>query len=116
MCQDLTETIPQNDDDKLTLILKTVLSTSVRVDNIDLRLGRVEQTVGELQEGQQRLEAGQQRLELGQEVLRSDFETLKRSVSHNFLTLSGQVQASYNKLEERVTCLEHNTNPPNSQT
>jgi hypothetical protein len=116
MSKNLTETIPQSADDKLTLILTTVLSTSVRVDSIDTRLTRVEEGQRMLEEGQRTLEAGQQRLELGLEVLRSEVENLKRSVNHRFLVLSGQVQASYNSLDKRVTVLEANSNPPISQT
>lgn len=123
MNNDLTKEVPQSADEKLTLILTTVLSMSVRVDGIDTRLQRVEEGqrtleagVARLDEGQRTLEAGQQRLELGQEVLRSEVENLSRSVKHRFLILSGQVQASYNSLEKRVTVLEANNNPPISQT
>jgi hypothetical protein len=109
MSKDLTGKTPQGTDEKLDLILTTVLSMTVRVDSIDSRLHRVE-------EGQQRLEDGQRRLELGQEVLRSEVEALSRSVKHRFLILSGQVQASYNTLEKRVTVLEADSNTPNCQT
>jgi hypothetical protein len=130
MSKDLTGKIPQGTDEKLDLILTTVLSMTVRVDSIDSRLHRVEQgqrtlegghqrlEQGQrtLEEGQQRLEDGQRRLELGQEVLRSEVEALSRSVKHRFLILSGQVQASYNTLEKRVTVLEADSNTPNCQT
>ncbi len=130
MSQNLTKAPPQSAEEKLDLILTTVLSTSVRVDSIDsrlhnvegrlerveVRLDRVEEGQQRLEEGQRTLEAGQQRLELGLEVLRSEVENLKRSVNHRFLVLSGQVQASYNSLDKRVTVLEANSNPPISQT
>jgi uncharacterized phage infection (PIP) family protein YhgE len=144
MSKDLTGKIPQGTDEKLDLILTTVLSMTVRFDSIDSRLHRVEEgqrTLEEghqrleqgqrtlegghqrleqgqrtLEEGQQRLEDGQRRLELGQEVLRSEVEALSRSVKHRFLILSGQVQASYNTLEKRVTVLEADSNTPNCQT
>jgi uncharacterized phage infection (PIP) family protein YhgE len=158
MSKDLTGKTPQGTDEKLDLILTTVLSMTVRVDSIDSRLHRVEEgqqrleeghrrleqgqrTLEEghqrleqgqrtlegghqrleqgqrtLEEGQQRLEDGQRRLELGQEVLRSEVEALSRSVKHRFLILSGQVQASYNTLEKRVTVLEADSNTPNCQT
>ncbi len=102
MSEDLTSKIPQGTDEKLDLILTTVLSMTVRVDSIDSRLHRVEE--------------GQHRLQEGQEVLLSEIETLKRSVYYRFLILSGQVQASYNSLEKRVSILEAKSNPPNSQT
>ena len=116
MSNDLTQKIPQSADEKLDLILTTVLSMTVRVDSIDTRLHRVEEGQRTLEEGQRRLEDGQRRLELGQEVLCSEVEALNRSVKHRFLILSNQVQASYNNLEKRVAVLEANSNPPNSQT
>ena len=123
MTNDITKELPQSADEKLNLILTTVLSTSVRVDSIDTRLHRVETRLDRveggqrtLEEGQRVLEEGQRRLELGLEVLRGEVDSLNRSVKHRFLVLSGQVQASYNTLEKRVTILEANTNPPNSQT
>lgn len=116
MSKDLTPKLPPSADEKLDLILTTVLSMTVRVDSIDSRLHRVEEGQRTLEEGQRTLVDGQRRLELGQEVLRSEVEALSRSVKHRFLILSGQVQASYNNLEKRVTVLEANNNPPNSQT
>ena len=109
MSRDLTTKLPPSADEKLDLILTTVLSMTVRVDSIDSRLHRVE-------EGQRRLEDGQQRLEEGQEVLRCEMEALRRSVNHRFLILSGQAEVSIRNLDERVTRLERNSNPPNSQT
>jgi len=116
MSEDLKSKIPQGTDEKLDLILTTVLSMTVRVDSIDSRLHRVEEGQRTLEEGVQRLEDGQRRLELGQEVLRSEVEALSQSVKHRFLILSGQVQASYNTLEKRVTVLEGDSNTPNCQT
>jgi hypothetical protein len=99
MSEDLTKTIPQSADEKLTLILTTVLSMTVRVDSIDSRLGRVDEKLGQveqtvdkavadvaqLQEGQRRLEGcveeGFRRLDEGQEVLRSEIEALKAVLS-----------------------------------
>jgi septation ring formation regulator EzrA len=89
MNEDLTKTL-QSQDEKLTLILTTVQSLTVRVDSIDSRLQhvdsrlqRVEQTIDDarpvwhllltdvahLREGQLQLEAGQRRLEEGQRRL-----------------------------------------------
>jgi septal ring factor EnvC (AmiA/AmiB activator) len=123
MTNDITKELPQSADEKLNLILTTVLSTSVRVDSIDTRLHRVETRLDRVEEGQRTLEEGQRvldegqrRLELGLEVLRGEVDALNRSVKHRFLVLSGQVQASYNTLEKRVTIMEANSNPPNSQT
>ena len=83
MTEDLTKKLPQSADEKLTLILTTVQSLTVRVDSIDSRLQRVEETIDDarpvwqlliidiahLREGQLILERGQRRLEEGQRRL-----------------------------------------------
>jgi predicted nucleic acid-binding Zn-ribbon protein len=83
MTEDLTKKLPQSADEKLTLILTTVQSLTVRVDSIDSRLRRVEETIDDarpvwqlliidiahLREGQLILERGQRRLEEGQRRL-----------------------------------------------
>lgn len=137
MSEDLTKTLPPNIDDKLTLILTTVESLTLRVDSVDSRLRRFEETlddvrpvwqllvtdVGHLRQGQLLLEAGQRRLEdrckrldEGQESLRSEVREFRRVVDYRFLTLSGTVLERYMKLEQRVTRLELNSNPPNTET
>ena len=165
MTEDLTKKLPQTDSEKLTLILTTVQSLTVRVDSIDSRLQRVESrlegvdsrlegvdsrlqvveqtmsdarpvwqllltNVTQLQEGQRTLHDGQRRLEQrfghleerfgrleqGQESLRSELKAFRRVVDHRFLVLSGTVLARYTELEQRVTRLELNSSPPNSQT
>ena len=100
-------------------------------------LQKVAADIAQLQSGQQRLEQGvlqleqrfrpleqnilhlgegQRRLEDGLESLRSEVGAFRRSVDYRFLTLSGSVLKRYNDLEQRVTQLELNSNPPNSQT
>ena len=83
MTEDLTKKLPQSADEKLTLILTTVQSLTVRVNSIDSRLQRVEETIDDarpvwqlliidiahLREGQLILERGQRRLEEGQRRL-----------------------------------------------
>ena len=76
-----------------------------------------------LREGQRRLETQLKgidgrlhRLEEGQEALRMDFRSLRRSVDHRFLVLSGTVLDRHSELEKRVTRLELGQNPPNTQT
>ena len=83
MTEDLTKKLPQSADEKLTLILTTVQSLTIRVDSIDSRLQRVEETIDDarpvwqlliidiahLREGQLILERGQRRLEEGQRRL-----------------------------------------------
>ena len=112
MSVDLTKTIPQSADEKLTLILTSVLSMTVRVDSIDMRLQKVVEDVAQLQGS---VEAGFRRLDEGQEVLRAEIEALKSSVKYRFMILSGEVLGSYRSLERRITCLELKSNPPNSQ-
>ncbi|HEY2963790.1 MAG TPA: hypothetical protein VGJ37_15330 [Pyrinomonadaceae bacterium] len=127
MSEDLTRKLPHSDSEKLTLVLSTVQAVAVRVDNLEqtvkLRLydtrpvlQKLITDVAQLQEGQRRLEEGQGRLEEGQESLRSELKALRRDVNHRFLVLSGTVLTANRKLEERVTSLELNLNPPNSQT
>ena len=117
----------QTVDDKLTLVLTTVQALAVRVDNVEqivkVRLYETEPLlrkiiadVGQLQEGQRRLEEGYGRLEEGQESLRSELRAFRRVVDYRFLTLSGTVLDRYNELEQRVTHLELNSNPPNTET
>ena len=123
MNNDLTKEFPQSADEKLTLILTTVLSTSVRVDNIDMRLQRVEEGQRTLEEGQRTLEQGQRvlkegvvRLEEGQAILCYELEKLKHSVAHRFLVFSGQAESRYRDLDKRVTILEARSDLSNSQT
>ncbi len=162
MSEDLTKTPLPSDSEKLTLILKTVQSLTVRADSVDSRLNRFEETledvrpvwqlvvtdVAHLRDGQLLLEKGQRRLEEqfghleerfghlegrfghlegrldeqcgrleeGLEGLRSEVKEFRRFVDYRFLVLSGTVLDRYNKLEQRVTHLELNSNPPNTET
>ena len=73
-----------SDSEKLSLILTTVQSFTVRFDNVDSRLnnmdsrlGHVELAVTELREGQQQLWSGQQELRDGQHELRAGYQELR---------------------------------------
>jgi hypothetical protein len=137
MSEDLTKELPQSANEKLALILTTVQSLTVRVDSVDSRLNRFEETMNDvrpvwrllvtdvalLRQGQLLLEAGQQRLEEqcrrlegGLDGLRSEVQEFRRFVDYRFLILSGTVLERYNKLEQRVTRLELNSTPPNTET
>lgn len=144
MSEDLTKQLPQTADEKLTLILTAVQTLTIRGDNVDSRLNRFEEIleglrpvwqllvtdVAHLREGQLLLERGQRRLEEkfgrldercgrleeGVESLRSEVREFRRFVDYRFLVLSGTVLDRYNKLEQRVTHLELNSTPPNTQT
>lgn len=63
-----------------------------------------------------RLEGGLRQLKEGQEALRSDLLAFRKRVDYRFMVLSGNVLSKYLELEQRVTILELNSNPPNSQT
>jgi|SRR5690349_17704362 len=137
MTGDLTNKL-QSQDDKLTLVLSTVQALALRVGNFeqtvnarlyDARpiLHKVAADIAQLQEGQRRLEGQYERLE-GRvehgfhhveqrlESLRSEVRAFRKRVDYRFLILSGSVLKRYNDLEHRVTQLELNSNPPNSQT
>lgn len=127
MSEDLTKQLPQSADEKLTLVLSTVQTVAVRFDNFEqtvkLRFYDLSTNIAHLQDGQRRLEVVLQsvdgrlhRLEEGQESLRSDLKALRRSVDHRFMKLSGETLTHYRDLDERVTRLERNLNPPNTQT
>ena len=130
MTADLTKQLAQTADEKLTLILTTVQSLTTRVDHIDLRLQHVDSRLqhidSRLQNVDSRLRSvehtvehlkeGQRRLEEGQGALRSDLLAFRKSVDYRFMILSGNVHSKYLELEQRVTILELNSNPPNSQT
>ena len=83
MTEDLTHRLHAVDD-KLTLILTTVQSLTVRVDNVDSRLERLERTVDEGQHVMKRvvvdiaqLQQGQRRLEHGLHGLEGQLEGLE---------------------------------------
>ena len=161
MSEDLTKKLPQSDSEKLTLILTTVQSLTVRADNIDSRLGRVEQTVhdtqpilqqvvtdiGQLREGQievrsdisqlrqgqvdiradiSQLRKGQVearadilQLNEGQRALSTEVRALRRDIDHRFgdvYTKLVQIEIDHRDVHDRVTRLELNSNPPNTQT
>lgn len=116
MTADLTQQLLQTADEKLTLILTIVQSLTIRVDNIDTRLLRVEQTVDETRPILQKLVIDVEDLKEGQEALRSDLLAFRKRVDYRFMTLSGDVLSRCIKIEQRVTILELNSTPPNSQT
>jgi chromosome segregation ATPase len=111
MSQDLTKKL-QSQDEKLTVILTTVQSLTVRFDSIDSRLQRVEQTVddarpvlqllvtnvAQLQEGQRRLEEGYGRLEEGYGRLEEGYGRLEEGY--------GRLEEGYGRLEEGYGRLE----------
>ena len=154
MSEDVTKIFSPSDSEKLSLILTSVQSLAVRVDNIDSRLLHVEQTVNDtrpilqkvvtdiaqlqegqrqLQEGQRQLQEGQRQLREGQTEIRADVLKLKegqtaltaevrairRDVDHRFDLIYDKLvetERDHCDLHNRVTRLELNPNPLNSQT
>jgi len=134
MSEDLTNKLRPNIEDQVALILTAVNDLIFRVgmserksddfaEKLERRLQNLSSDVAQLQEGQRRLEEGQQRLEAGQKGLqegqkrlRSDLTALRRHVDHQFMKLSGAVEERYREHDQRITRLETNTNPANSQT
>ncbi|HXQ72359.1 MAG TPA: hypothetical protein VN844_17820 [Pyrinomonadaceae bacterium] len=140
MSEDLTKTLPASDSEKLTLILTTVQSLTVRADNIDSRLGRVEQTVhetrpilervgadmqrvladiGQLKEGQIEARAEILQLHEGQRALSTEVRALRRDIDHQFGNVHTkliEIEIEHRDIHDRVTRLELNSTPPNTQT
>ena len=133
MSEDLTKQLPPSADEKLTLILTTVQSLTIRADNIDSRLLRVEQKVDDsrpilqkletnttqLREGQIEARADILQLHEGQKALSTEVRALRRDIDHQFGNLYGKlvdIEIEHRDIHDRVTRLEINSNPPNTQT
>ncbi|HEV2837232.1 MAG TPA: hypothetical protein VGW58_18075 [Pyrinomonadaceae bacterium] len=119
MSEDLTRKLSQTDSEKLTLLLSTVQSITVRIDNVDLRLSRVEQTVDNTRSILQDVVADVLQLQEGQRALSTEFRSLRRDVDHRFDLIYDklvEIERFDHDIHDRVTRLELNTNPPNSQT
>jgi chromosome segregation ATPase len=86
------------------------------LNGLDERQKSLEQGQKSLEQRQQSLEQGQKNLEQGQESLRSDLTAFRKRVDYQFMTLSGAVERSYRNLDRRITQLEVERNPANSQT
>jgi predicted nucleic acid-binding Zn-ribbon protein len=122
MTEDLTKKLPQSADEKLTLILTTVQSLTVRVDSIDSRLRRVEETIDDarpvwqlliidiahLREGQLILERGQRRLEEGQRRLEERcgrLEEGQKSLEERQKSLHSDVTAFRRRVDQQFLTL-----------
>ncbi len=119
MSEDVANKVPQTDDEKLTLILSTVLSLTARVDNVDLRLSRVEQTVDDTRSVLQEVRADILKLHEGQRAVSTDVRALRRDMDNRSGVIYGmlsEIQSDDRDLHERVTRLELYANTPNSQT
>jgi chromosome segregation ATPase len=140
MTEDTTKQPTGTDSEKLTLILTTVQALTGRVDKVvddisELRNGQNEMRVdiSKLREGQiemradiSKLREGQiesrtdilQLLE-GQRALSTEVRALRRDIDHSFgnvYTKLVEIEIDHRDVHDRVTRLELNTNPPNTQT
>ena len=127
MTEDLTNKLRPNIEDQVALILTAVNDLIFRVgmserkfddfaEKLERRLQNLGSDIAQLKEGQGRLEERMGGLEEGQESLRSDLTALRRRMDHQFMKLSGEVEKRYREHDQRITRLETNTNPANSQT
>ena len=130
MNKDVTQQTSPSDSEKLSLILTTVQSLTVRFDNVDARFNHidsrllhVEQNVHELRDGQLRLQEtvlqlqeGQGQLQQGQDRISTELSALSRHVREQFLVLSGATKAQIKELDRRVPRLELNQKPSKRQT
>jgi chromosome segregation ATPase len=87
-----------------------------RMGGLEERMGGLEERMGGLEGRMGGLEERMGGLEEGQESLRSDLTALRRRMDHQFMKLSGEVEKRYREHDQRITRLETNTNPANSQT
>ena len=122
MSEDLTKKQPQNTDDKLDLILTTVQVLTDRVESAEsLRplLHKLVDDVAHLREGQIEGRTDILQLHEGQRALSTEVRALRRDVDHQFGNLYGKlvdIEIDHRDIHDRVTRLELNSNPPNSQT
>jgi len=123
MSEDLTKNLPETDSENLMLVLSTVQALAASVETVKMDIGflqrgqlRLEQKHEKLVADIAQLQEGQGRLEEGQQSLRFDVRAMRDDMNYRFLILSGNTLADIRHLHERVTRLELNQNPPNSQT
>jgi outer membrane murein-binding lipoprotein Lpp len=123
MSEDLTKKLPASADEKLTLILTTVQTLTVRVENLDSRLAQVEQKVDErLYDTRpiwQKVVGDIAHLQEGQEALRTEVRAMRRDIYYRFSILNDTllaIQADDRDIHDRVSRLELSNHAPNSQT
>ena len=136
MSEDLTKQLPQSADEKLTLILTTVQALTGRVESAEslrpllhkvvddisqLREGQIEvrANISQLREGQIEARADILQLHEGQRALSTEVRALRRDIDHQFGNLYGKIvdiEIDHRDIHDRVTRLELNSNPPNTQT
>jgi hypothetical protein len=144
MSQDLANKLPETDSEKLTLILTSVQALrpiwqQVVADILQLQEGQraLSTEVLQLQEGQRalsteilQLQEGQRalstevradilQLQEGQRALSTEVRAMRRDMDNRFSVMYGmlgEIQMDDRNIHERVSRLELNANPPNSET
>jgi hypothetical protein len=122
MSEDTTKQLPETDSEKLTLILTGMQALTDRVESAEsLRplLHKVVDNISHLREGQIEARADILKLHEGQRALSTEIGALRRDVDHQFgnlYTKLVEIEIEHRDVHDRVTRLELNTNPPNTQT
>jgi|GEM_PF-1965234 len=93
----------------------------IRAEVAKLREGQIEgrADILKLQEGQNEVRADISQLREGQRALSTEVRALRRDVDHQFGNLYSKlvvIEVDHRDIHDRVTRLELNTNPPNTQT
>ena len=89
------------------------------VSQIRTDISQIRTDVSQLQEGQIELRKDVLQLHEGQRALSTEVRALRRDVDNRFSDLYGKLatmQGDHCDVHDRVTRLELNTNPPNTQT
>ena len=122
MSEDLTKKLPETDSQKLTLILAGVQALTGRVESAEsLRplLHKVVDDISQLREGQSELRTDISQLHEGQRALSTEVRALRRDIDHQFgnvYTKLIDIEVDHRDVHDRVTRLELNSCPPNTQT
>ena len=115
MSEDLTKKLPQSDSEKLTLILSTVQTLTVRVE-------KLEETRYQTRPMWEKLVTDIEHLQEGQEALRTEVREIKTSIrdlSRRFSIFNDTlvtIQVDYRDIYDRVRSLERGHNPSNTET
>ena len=133
MSEDSTKILSQTDSEKLGLILTTVQALTddiaqlregqivIRTDISQLQEGQIaiRADISQLREGQLEARTDILKLQEGQSALSTEIRALRRDVDHQFGNMYGKlvdIEIDHRDIHDRVTRLELNTNPPNTQT
>ena len=122
MSEDLTRKLSPSDSEKLTLILTTVQALTGRVESTEsLRplLHKVVDDISQLRQGQVEARAEILQLQEGQRALSTEVRALRRDIDHQFSNVHSkliEIEIDHRDVHDRVTRLEFNSNPPNTQT